>query len=72
MTPPYRVNLICHWIFCDGRRCTRRRQGHLSDYPHLASNWPDSQKIIVDATQQVSSEILQKIFRDNARALFGF
>lgn len=42
-----------------------------SDYPHPASTWPDSQKVIEDATQNLSVDIQQKIFRDNARALFG-
>ncbi|TMA60206.1 MAG: hypothetical protein E6J73_14145 [Deltaproteobacteria bacterium] len=42
-----------------------------SDYPHPASTWPDSQKVIADATQNLPAGIRQKIFRDNARALFG-
>lgn len=43
-----------------------------SDYPHPASTWPDSQKVIADASDKLSSTALQKIFRDNARDLFGF
>jgi predicted TIM-barrel fold metal-dependent hydrolase len=39
-----------------------------SDYPHPASTWPHSQQIIEE--QSLSSEVRQKIFRDNARALF--
>jgi predicted TIM-barrel fold metal-dependent hydrolase len=42
-----------------------------SDYPHPASTWPDSQKVIEDCAQSVSAEVRQKIFRDNASALFG-
>jgi predicted TIM-barrel fold metal-dependent hydrolase len=40
-----------------------------SDYPHPASTWPHSQQIIEE--QGLSSDVRQKIFRDNARALFG-
>jgi len=42
-----------------------------SDYPHPASTWPDSQKVIAECAQSVCAEVRQKIFRDNARALFG-
>jgi predicted TIM-barrel fold metal-dependent hydrolase len=42
-----------------------------SDYPHPASTWPDSQKVIGEQWQGVSAEVLHKITRDNARALFG-
>jgi len=42
-----------------------------SDYPHPASTWPDSQKVIEACMQSVSADVRQKIFRDNARALFG-
>lgn len=42
-----------------------------SDYPHPASTWPDSQKVIEECTQSVAAEVRQKIFRDNARELFG-
>jgi predicted TIM-barrel fold metal-dependent hydrolase len=42
-----------------------------SDYPHPASTWPHSQQVIEEQWQGVSSEIQQKIIRDNARALFG-
>jgi predicted TIM-barrel fold metal-dependent hydrolase len=42
-----------------------------SDYPHPASTWPDSQKVIAACMQNVTAEVRQKIFRDNARALFG-
>jgi len=42
-----------------------------SDYPHPASTWPDSRKVIDECAQSVSAEVRQKIFRDNARALFG-
>lgn len=41
-----------------------------SDYPHPASTWPDSQKIIRHCEQALSAAIRQKIFGDNARALF--
>jgi len=39
-----------------------------SDYPHPASTWPHSQKIIEE--QGLSPDVRQKIFRDNACALF--
>ena len=42
-----------------------------SDYPHPASTWPDSQKVIEECKQSVAAEVCQKIFRDNARMLFG-
>lgn len=42
-----------------------------SDYPHPASTWPESQRVIADAAQNLSAGVRQKIFRDNARALFG-
>ena len=42
-----------------------------SDYPHPASTWPHSQQIIEEQWQGVSPDVRQKIFRDNARALFG-
>ncbi|HEY7715941.1 MAG TPA: amidohydrolase family protein [Candidatus Binatia bacterium] len=42
-----------------------------SDYPHPASTWPESQKVIKAAAQNLSPDIQQKIFRDNARELFG-
>jgi uncharacterized protein len=41
-----------------------------SDYPHPASTWPDSQKAIADAAQNLAPDTLQNIFRDNARRLF--
>jgi len=42
-----------------------------SDYPHPASTWPYSQQVIADQMQQISSDVLQKITRDNARSLFA-
>ena len=42
-----------------------------SDYPHPASTWPDSRRIIQQCEPGLSAELRQKIFRDNARALFG-
>ncbi len=42
-----------------------------SDYPHPASTWPHSQQVIETSMQGVSPDIREKIFRDNARALFG-
>jgi uncharacterized protein len=41
-----------------------------SDYPHPASTWPDSQKVIDECAQSITAEVRQKIFRDNARMLF--
>lgn len=41
-----------------------------SDYPHPASTWPYSQQIIGAYRQQIGPDILQKIIRDNACALF--
>jgi predicted TIM-barrel fold metal-dependent hydrolase len=42
-----------------------------SDYPHPASTWPDSQKVIAESKRSLSPDAWQKVFRDNARALFG-
>jgi predicted TIM-barrel fold metal-dependent hydrolase len=42
-----------------------------SDYPHPASTWPDSQRVIEEQWRGVSLNVRQKITRDNARALFG-
>lgn len=42
-----------------------------SDYPHPASTWPDSQKILLESRQSLSPETWQKVFRDNARNLFA-
>jgi predicted TIM-barrel fold metal-dependent hydrolase len=42
-----------------------------SDYPHPASTWPYSQKVIKETMQDLSPDVRQKIVGDNARALFG-
>jgi predicted TIM-barrel fold metal-dependent hydrolase len=42
-----------------------------SDYPHPASTWPDSQKVIAESKRTLPTSAWQKVFRDNARALFG-
>jgi predicted TIM-barrel fold metal-dependent hydrolase len=42
-----------------------------SDYPHPASTWPYSHQVIADQMHQISSDIVEKITRDNARVLFG-
>ena len=42
-----------------------------SDYPHPASTWPYSQQIIEEQAHHLSADVRQKIYRDNARALFG-
>ena len=42
-----------------------------SDYPHPASTWPYSQQVIDDQMHGISSDIVEKITRDNARVLFG-
>ena len=42
-----------------------------SDYPHPASTWPESQKVIETCANSIPPAVWQKIFRDNARALFG-
>ena len=42
-----------------------------SDYPHPASTWPYSQKVIEEQMQTLPAGVRQKITRDNARALFG-
>jgi predicted TIM-barrel fold metal-dependent hydrolase len=42
-----------------------------SDYPHPASTWPYSQQVIADQMHRISSDIVEKITRDNARVLFG-
>jgi predicted TIM-barrel fold metal-dependent hydrolase len=42
-----------------------------SDYPHPASTWPYSQQVIANQMHRISSDIVEKITRDNARVLFG-
>ncbi len=42
-----------------------------SDYPHPASTWPDSQKVLEESKESLSKNDWQKVFRDNARALFA-
>jgi predicted TIM-barrel fold metal-dependent hydrolase len=42
-----------------------------SDYPHPASTWPYSQQIIEEQAHYLSADVRQKIYRDNARSLFG-
>jgi predicted TIM-barrel fold metal-dependent hydrolase len=42
-----------------------------SDYPHPASTWPYSQKVIEEQMQALPADVRQKVTRDNARALFG-
>ncbi len=42
-----------------------------SDYPHPASTWPDSQRVIGEQWQDISDEVRRRIARDNARMLFG-
>jgi uncharacterized protein len=42
-----------------------------SDYPHPASTWPNSQAAIAAQTESLPAATVQKITRDNARALFG-
>jgi predicted TIM-barrel fold metal-dependent hydrolase len=42
-----------------------------SDYPHPASTWPYSQKVIEEQMQGLAPDVKNKIIRDNARALFG-
>jgi predicted TIM-barrel fold metal-dependent hydrolase len=41
-----------------------------SDYPHPASTWPDSQKVLAESRKSLSPEAWRKVFCDNARALF--
>jgi len=42
-----------------------------SDYPHPASTWPYSQRVIEEHSRHLSADVRRKVFRDNARALFG-
>jgi len=42
-----------------------------SDYPHPASTWPNSQAAIAAQQESLPPATVQKIARDNARALFG-
>ncbi|HEX2227883.1 MAG TPA: amidohydrolase family protein [Candidatus Binatia bacterium] len=42
-----------------------------SDYPHPASTWPNSQQVMQEQWQGMSSQVRQRITRGNARALFG-
>ena len=41
-----------------------------SDYPHPASTWPYTQRVIEEQMQSLPAEVRQKILGDNARALF--
>jgi predicted TIM-barrel fold metal-dependent hydrolase len=41
-----------------------------SDYPHPASTWPDSQRVMSEQWKGISEEVRRRITRDNARALF--
>jgi predicted TIM-barrel fold metal-dependent hydrolase len=41
-----------------------------SDYPHPASTWPDSQKVLEESRKSLSPEAWRKVFGGNARALF--
>jgi predicted TIM-barrel fold metal-dependent hydrolase len=41
-----------------------------SDYPHPASTWPDSRKVLEESKQTLSPTVWQKVFRENARTLF--
>ncbi len=40
-----------------------------SDYPHPASTWPESQQAIAAQIESLPADTVQKITRDNARAL---
>jgi len=42
-----------------------------SDYPHPASTWPESQRIIEAQTEGIAPELKQKLLCGNARALYG-
>jgi len=42
-----------------------------SDYPHPASTWPYSQRVIEQHSSHLAADVRRKVFRDNARALFG-
>jgi predicted TIM-barrel fold metal-dependent hydrolase len=42
-----------------------------SDYPHPASTWPHSRRIIDEQTEGLSADLKQKLLSDNARALYG-
>jgi predicted TIM-barrel fold metal-dependent hydrolase len=42
-----------------------------SDYPHPASTWPDSQKIIEQLMVGIPEAVQRKVLRENAIALYG-
>ena len=42
-----------------------------SDYPHPASTWPDTQKIIEEQMLSLPADVREKILGANARALFA-
>jgi predicted TIM-barrel fold metal-dependent hydrolase len=42
-----------------------------SDYPHPASTWPDSQKVIEQQMLSLPEAVRQNILGANARRLFG-
>ena len=42
-----------------------------TDYPHTASRWPNSMKVVERDTASMPLETKRKLIRDNARKLFG-
>jgi len=47
--------------------------GHImwgSDYPHPDSTWPFSQQIIAKDSDHLAQDLKQKVYRDNAAALY--
>jgi uncharacterized protein len=49
-------------------------EGHVmwgSDYPHPDSTWPFSKEIIEKDSAHLPEEMRQKVYRENAAALYG-
>jgi predicted TIM-barrel fold metal-dependent hydrolase len=48
--------------------------GHImwgSDYPHPDSTWPFSQEIVAKDSAHLPEDLKRKVYRDNAKALYG-
>ena len=43
-----------------------------TDYPHIATNWPDSMPLAQQCLETVTDEQRHKIMRGNAERLFSF
>ena len=42
-----------------------------NDYPHAASTWPDSRKVIAEELGHLPTEVLRKVVRENVINLYN-